>query len=176
MDRELGAALDRMAGLEAGPEYDEERVRNLVVAARRGNRERGAEVFLSSQAGCAACHQVGGAGGMIGPDLSAVGSGLLPERIVTEVLWPRLQVKEGYALSRIITRDGGVQQGYVQASRDEGILLLRDFATSSLHEIARSRIARQEEIGSLMPPTAQEFPEKDLADLFAYLFSLNGKQ
>ena len=176
VDQELGATLDRMAGLDTGPEYDEERVRKLVAAARRGNRERGAEVFLSSQAGCAACHKVGRTGGVIGPDLSAVGSGLLPERIVTEVLWPRLQVKEGYALSRIITRDGGVQQGYIQASRDEGILLLRDFATNSLHEIARSRIAKQEEIGSLMPPTAQEFPEKDLADLFAYLFSLNGKQ
>ncbi|MED5418931.1 MAG: c-type cytochrome, partial [Verrucomicrobiota bacterium] len=137
VDEELGAALDRMAGLDAGPAYDEERVRKLVAAARRGDRERGAEVFRSSQAGCAACHQVGGAGGVIGPDLSAVGSGLLPERIVTEVLWPRQQVKEGYVLSRIITRDGGVQQGYVQASRDEGILLLRDFATNSLHEIPR---------------------------------------
>ncbi len=176
VDRELGAALDRMAGLDVGAAYDEERVRKLVAAARLGDRERGAEVFRSSQAGCAACHQVGGAGGVIGPDLSAVGSGLLPERIVTEVLWPRQQVKEGYVLSRIITRDGGVQQGYVQASRDEGILLLRDFTTNSLHEIARTTVASQEEIGSLMPPTAQEFPEKKLADLFAYLFSLNGKQ
>ena len=69
-----------------------------------------------------------------------------------------------------------MQQGYVQASRDEGILLLRDFTTNSLHEIARTTVASQEEIGSLMPPTAQEFPEKKLADLFAYLFSLNGKQ
>ena len=100
----------------------------------------------------------------------------MPDRIVTEVLWPRQQVKEGYALSRIITRNGQVQQGYIQASRDEGLVLLRDFTTNELHEISRSRIARQEDIGSLMPPTAQDFTEAELADLFAYLFSLNGGQ
>ncbi|MBL50063.1 MAG: hypothetical protein CMP28_14105 [Roseibacillus sp.] len=177
VDRDLGEALDKMAGMTAGKEYDAGRVRKLVAAAERGNPKKGAELFHSSQAGCFACHRVGGKeGGVIGPDLSAVGSGLLPDRIVTEVLWPRQQVKEGYALSRIITRNGQVQQGYIQASRDEGLVLLRDFTTNELHEISRSRIARQEDIGSLMPPTAQDFTEAELADLFAYLFSLNGGQ
>ena len=177
VDRDLGDALDRISGLNTGKEYDAGRVRKLVTAAERGNSGKGAELFHSSQAGCFACHRVGGkGGGVIGPDLSAVGSGLLPDRIVTEVLWPRQQVKEGYALSRIITTNGQVQQGYVQASRDEDLLLLRDFTTSDLHEIPRSRIARQEDIGSLMPPTAQDFTEEELADLFAYLFSLNGEE
>ena len=113
---------------------------------------------------------------MIGPNLSAVGSGLLPDRIVTEVLWPRRQVKEGYALSRIITRDGNVQQGYIQANRDENLLLLRDFATSALFEIPRESILREGQVGSLMPPTAAGLKEEELADLFAYLFSLDGEE
>ena len=176
VDEVLGAALDRLAGLRGGANYDEVRVKELVKAAERGSSERGRVLFASSRAGCAACHRVGEDGGVIGPDLSAVGSGLLPDRIVTEVLWPRQQVKEGYVLSRVIAKDGGVQQGYIQASREEGVLLLRDFATNSLHEIARDAIASQEEIGSLMPPTAQDFSEEELADLFAYLFELNGKE
>ena len=176
VDEVLGATLDRLAGLEGGSNYDEGRVKELVKAAARGSRERGRALFASSRAGCAACHKVGESGGVIGPDLSAVGSGLLPDRIVTEVLWPRQQVKEGYVLSRVIAKDGGVQQGYIQASREEDVLLLRDFATNTLHEIAREGIAKQEKIGSLMPPTAQDFSEEELADLFAYLFTLNGKE
>jgi putative heme-binding domain-containing protein len=35
-----------------------------------GDWERGRQVFTSAQAACAACHQVRGAGGVIGPDLS----------------------------------------------------------------------------------------------------------
>lgn len=175
--RELEAVLDLLAGAGGVQAYDEGVIRNLVAAAKKGSASRGREVFHSSKASCSACHKADRGGqSVIGPDLSAVGSGLLPDRVVTEVLWPRRQVKEGYALSRIITRDGDVQQGYVQASRDEELLLLRDFASNSLHEIPRESIMKQEEVGSLMPPTAGELDQQELVDLFAYLFSLDGEE
>ena len=175
--RELEAVLDLLAGAGGVQAYDEGVIRNLVAAAKKGSASRGREVFHSSKASCSACHKADRGGqSVIGPDLSAVGSGLLPDRVVTEVLWPRRQVKEGYALSRIITRDGDVQQGYVQASRDEELLLLRDFASNSLHEIPRGSIMKQEEVGSLMPPTAGELDQQELVDLFAYLFSLDGEE
>lgn len=175
VDEALGSALDKMAGVAAVTEFDEAKIVEFVAAAKRGDRARGKTLFNSSQAGCAACHKIGEQGGFIGPDLSAVGTGLLPDRIVTEVLWPRLQVKEGYALSRVVSKEGEVLQGYIQASRDEKKLLLRDFATNALHEIAKDKISKQDDVGSLMPPTAQDFSTEELADLFAYLFSLNGK-
>ena len=79
-------------------------------------------------------------------------------------------------MSRIITRDGNVQQGYIQANRNEDLLLLRDFATNSLFEIPRETILKEEQVGSLMPPTAAGLKEEELADLFAYLFSLDGEK
>jgi putative heme-binding domain-containing protein len=124
---------------------------------------------------CASCHKVGDVGGRIGPDLSAVGSGVPPERIVTEVLWPTKQVKEGFALRRFTKVDGTVLQGYEQKSRDEGVVLVRDFATDAMHELRADAIAKRDEIGSLMPPTAQGLSQKEVADLLAYLFGLNGE-
>ena len=94
---------------------------------------------------------------------------------MTEVLWPARQVKEGYSLSRVTTKGGEVLQGYSQASRDDEVLLLRDFATADLHEIPVARIGSREEVGTSMPPTAQSFTDEQLADLFSFLFALDGR-
>ena len=175
--RDLESVLDDLTGAGSEQKYDESIIKRMVAVAKKGSVEQGRKIFHSSQASCSACHKADRGGeSLIGPNLSAVGSGLLPDRIVTEVLWPRRQVKEGYALSRIITRDGNVQQGYIQANRNEDLLLLRDFATNSLFEIPRETILKEEQVGSLMPPTAAGLKEEELADLFAYLFSLGGEE
>ena len=111
-------------------------------------------------------------GGRIGPDLTALGGSVPPDRILIEVLWPKKQVKEGYSLSRLQLKDGGVRQGYVQGSREGGILLLRDFASDDLLRVPREKVQKLEAIGSLMPPTARTLSRNDLADLLKYLFEL----
>jgi putative heme-binding domain-containing protein len=176
VDKHLGAALDRLAGVgPGGYEYSEALIDQLVAAARVGDAGKGERHFKAVVMACASCHKVGDVGGRIGPDLSAVGSGVPPERIVTEVLWPTKQVKEGFALRRFTKVDGTVLQGYEQKSRDEGVVLVRDFATDAMHELRADAIAKRDEIGSLMPPTAQGLSQKEVADLLAYLFGLNGE-
>lgn len=172
---QLAARLDQIAGVAAaGLEYNEALVAELVTAARSGDPVKGKATFHSSDVGCAACHKVGDAGGFIGPDLSALGGGVPPERIVTEVLWPAQQIKEGFSLSRLTLNDGSVLQGYPQKSRDEKKFLLRDFATGETREIPVGEIRQREDIGSLMPPTAQNLPHAELVDLLAWLISLRG--
>ena len=124
--------------------------------------------------GCAACHKIGDFGGTIGPDLSALGSGLSPERIATEVLWPMKQVKEGFSLTRLTFNDNRVVQGYLQRGRDNKLVLLRDFASGEIHEIPADGIRQREDLGSLMPPTAQSLSRGELADLLSYLAGLRG--
>ncbi|MFN0128789.1 MAG: family 16 glycoside hydrolase [Verrucomicrobiales bacterium] len=153
-----------------------EAVSKLVAAARTGDPVKGKATFHSATFGCAACHKVGDTGGIIGPDLSALGSGVAPERIVMEVLWPGQQVKEGFSLSRLTLNEGSVLQGYSQQSRDRKKLLLRDFATGQTREIPTGEIRKREDIDSLMPPTAQNLPEAELVPLLAWLISLRGTE
>ena len=167
---DLSRCIDKLSGVSAkGLEFSEKLLGELVAAGRKGDRQRGKKLFESAQLGGIACHKAGGKGGQIGPDLTAVGSGVPFERIVTEVLWPARQVKEGYSLTRVTLKDKQVLQGYTQQSRSEKVLLLRDFATAKTREIAREKIAGTEVIGSLMPPTAQGLSPKQLADLSASL-------
>ena len=171
----LADTLDELTGQAAKDrKFDDSLVDRLVAEGKRGSVSRGKELFHSAQLGCVACHKVGSTGGGIGPDLSAVGSGVPAERIVTEVVWPARQVKEGYSLTRVTLRDGRVLQGYQQPARTERVLILRDFTTGKRQSFAPDEVARTEVVGSLMPPTARTLQEKELADLFAYLFSLNG--
>ncbi|MDA7496407.1 c-type cytochrome, partial [Akkermansiaceae bacterium] len=176
VQEEITEALEAITGWSiAGLKFNEDLVRRMVAAGRKGDRVRGEALFKSARAGCVACHKIGNQGGMIGPELSAVGSGVPADRIITEVLWPARQVKGGYALSRISMKDGRVLQGYLQESRDKNLLLLRDFAGAGMHEVEAEMVTKQESIGSLMPPTAQSLSRDELSDLFAYLFSLVGK-
>jgi putative heme-binding domain-containing protein len=172
---ELSLSLDQLAGIPAPRiEYTDSNVREYVRAGNAGDIKKGADLFKSAGLGCVACHKVGNVGGIIGPDLSALGSGVPFDRIVTEVMWPTLQVKEGYSLTRVVTKKSQTMQGYEQASRDDDKILLRDFSGAGMHRISREDIEKVEKIGSLMPPTAQSLSKDDIADLLAYLFSLRG--
>ena len=153
--------------------YDAAWVARLVTAARTtGDARRGEAIAKSAARACLSCHQIEKQGGTIGPDLSALGRALSPEVIVESVLWPKRQVKEGYLLTQVTTKDGRALQGYRVAESAEQ-LTLRNFAAGGLEVIAKANLASRSDVGSIMPEgltaglTAQE-----LADLFRYLFEL----
>ena len=172
---ELSSSLDKLAGIPLPKiEYTQSNILEFVKLGKEGNPNAGAELFKSAKLGCIACHKIDDTGGVIGPDLSALGSGVPFERIVTEVMWPTLQVKEGFSLTRVVTKKSQTLQGYEQASRDKDKMLLRDFASGIMHRISKDEIDSMEKIGSLMPPTAQILSNEEIADLMAYLFNLRG--
>ena len=71
----LGSGLVLAAANGADvPEYDAGVVARLAADAReKGDPARGAQVFVDAKVACLSCHKVGQQGGVIGPELSAVG-------------------------------------------------------------------------------------------------------
>jgi len=97
---------------------------------------------------------------------------MTPEMIVESVLWPKRQVKEGYMLTQITTKEGLVQQGYKAAETQE-TLTLKDLAGNPTAPILKTRIATRSDAGSLMPDGLMALlGEKDQLNLFKYLFEL----
>lgn len=173
-DVELSEVISQLAGVEIGGyEFSESLAKELArLAKEKGDRVKGEALFHSQQLGCAACHQLGEEGGTLGPDLSAVGSGVPPERIVTEVLWPDRQVKAGFVLNSITLNDNRVFHGYVKQSRDENQISLFDFVTRQTRDLSKNEIKSRDSVGSLMPETAQSLTREQVADLVAYLIGL----
>ena len=110
----------------------------------------------------------------MGPDLSAVGTTMPIERMIEEVLWPARNIKEGYTLLRIATRDGRVLQGYPRKGKNDGNdLVLLDAATSELRRIPKKQIALRREGGTAMPEgLAAGMTPSELRDLIRYLSGL----
>ncbi len=174
-DKVIQELLDNLSGVNIGElKYSSKAVKRYAKLAKKGSVKPGEMVFRSAKAGCSSCHKVGNHGGVLGPDLSQAGSVIPKERIVTEVMWPSLHVKEGYTLSSVTLKSGRIVQGYEQASRNSDVIVIREIAQDSQMTIARDNVDSVVNLGSLMPATAKSLPNDQLADLFAYLFHLGG--
>lgn len=171
----LSGPLMKLAGLNpALPVYTREYVANLVKAARTfGDPAEGKKIYEA--AGCIACHLPGAAQSKIGPDLSAIARGLPPELIVTEVVWPALNVKEGYEAASVTLRDGTVVNGFKQTETAEAIAI-RDLATGQVKTIPRGDAATVQTGGTVMPDgLTAGLDERQVAHLVRYLMSLGAE-
>jgi putative heme-binding domain-containing protein len=77
---------------------------------------RGKRLF--DEAGCAQCHRFGSQGGMVGPDLTAVGSRFDRRALLESILEPSKVIAEAYRTVSITLKSGAIIDGRVVA--DEG--------------------------------------------------------
>ena len=177
-DRELLDALQVAAGQGAtSTDYSATMVAQLVADARqRGDARRGGELVRSGELACLGCHRIGSEGGVadgppLAPDLSAIGRAMTPELIVEAVLWPKRQVKEGFLLTQLTTRDGRQLQGY-KSTETATELRLRQIDGSEA-VVQKKDVQDRNDAGTLMPDGLLEAlqPGQRL-DLLRYLMDL----
>ena len=171
----LGILQDAMGVTSGDRAYSVDFVSDLVAEVRAGgNVAAGKEIYSRAQLTCAACHQLDGVGGVIGPSLDAVGAGLSPDLLIESVLWPNRQLKEGYFAITVSTKSGEQFSGY-RDKEVNGMFHLRDTATGAVREIPRVEISKIQDIGSLMPKgLTNGLSREELRDLIAYLATLKG--
>jgi putative heme-binding domain-containing protein len=171
-DRTTSELLMGIAGMPAtSTPYTADYVRGIVTLARSGgDPAAGRKVF--EQVGCMACHAVNEVGGKIGPALTAISRGLPMDMIVTEVLWPAINVKEGYEAATVTLKDGNVVRGFKQTDTDSEVSV-RDMNTGEIRTIKRADAARIEVGGTVMPEgLTASLTEQQIGDLIRYLSTL----
>jgi len=130
-----------------------------------GNPYKGKQLFREQ---CGKCHKLFEEGGQIGPDLTSFKRDNL-ERVLTNVVNPSLEIREGFENYIIETTDGRVVNGFL-ADKDTQVVVLRGVDGQNL-------IFRRDEIEemhvtpkSVMPEgTLSKLTEQQLRDLFAYV-------
>lgn len=122
---------------------------------------------------CIACHQIGNAGGQIGPNLSGVGAMGL-EAILRNILTPNAAMEPGYRIYRVEMKNGDLIDAFF-VSEDKDAVVIRQPGAPD-RRLPRTDIARTQYIRrSLMPEGLLDaLPEKAAADLLAYLLTLKG--
>jgi putative heme-binding domain-containing protein len=155
--------------------YDEAYVKQLKsLVESSGDSARG-KLAYTKAASCIGCHKIDGGGGDIGPDLTEVGAGRSTELLIESVLWPNRQIREGYMTTTLTTKDNQLHTGY-KISEADGIITLRDLATTNTKKIPHAQVTAEKESGSAMiAGLTAALTKKELADLIAYLSSLKKK-
>lgn len=139
--------------------------RTAAFAKARPNLQAGANIF---KANCAACHQIKGQGGLIGPQLDGIGA-RGAARLCEDILDPNRNVDAHFHLHTFTMKDGSVFAGFLKAELGQ-VSLLAD-ATGKEHRIAKADVAKSEVTPmSLMPPAfGQMLTEAAFNDLLGYL-------
>jgi putative heme-binding domain-containing protein len=152
----------------------EDAAREKLVAARRvgfaagaGRAEEGRRVFDTH---CAACHQIDGRGGLVGPQLAGIGNRGV-ERLCEDILDPNRNVDHAFRQSLLTLKDGETLPGLFR--REEGDLLVLADATGREFTVPKSDVAKREE--SPLSPMPDNFgeaiPTADFDHLLAFLLS-----
>ncbi|MCF0050606.1 HEAT repeat domain-containing protein [Dyadobacter sp. LJ53] len=152
LKKALEASGGSMPTQKMPQDLNDDQIAGLAKLVReKADPAKGEQIFRRVEASCTTCHAIGGAGGLIGPDLSSLGTSSPPETIIRSILYPNLSIKEGYDLKRVVKKDGSEMLGYL-ASDGASEVIIRD-VTGKEVSIAKSQLQVMEKVpGSLMPP------------------------
>ncbi len=172
-DEEKKILDDRLAHLTASLPTADDALADLIKTRQAGFHQakadvgRGLEVFKKH---CAACHQVDGAGSVVGPQLDGIGNRGL-ERLLEDVLDPNRNVDVAFRTSTMALEDGTIHTGLIR--RDEGAVRVLVDQKGKEFTIKKADIAEEKKSDlSLMPANVAEIvPEHEFFDLTAFLLS-----
>ncbi|HZV07176.1 MAG TPA: PVC-type heme-binding CxxCH protein [Gemmataceae bacterium] len=137
------------------------------VLGMSGDAKRGAEVFRKT---CAVCHQLGGVGNAVGPDLASLGD-KSPPALLIAILDPNRAVEDRYVGYTAVTKGGRTFSGVLAAETGNSITLID--AEGKKNVILRSDLDELTSSGkSAMPEGLEkEIKPQDMADLIAHVRS-----
>src|SRR5690606_3171026 len=101
----------------------------------------GEEIFTAAT--CVACHQSGGEGGIVGPDLAGIAERLDVAAMLTEIIEPSKVINENYKPWYIELKDFTDVTGLVTEENDDHIVVVQNpLENSEGIKIARKDISR----------------------------------
>ena len=140
----------------------------------RGNAQHGATLY--DQTGCASCHVIDGRGGILGPELTSIGSRRGAAHLRDAIVKPAATHPPGYLVVRAVAASGQEIRG-IRVNEDVFWIHIRD-ASGAVHALQKSELKSvdREIDASLMPSYASRLSDADLDDLVAYLTTLRGAE
>jgi putative heme-binding domain-containing protein len=144
---------------------------DLGMPQWRRSRARGRVIF--SDVGCALCHRFDGIGGLVGPDLTAVGSRMARRDILESILEPSKVLPEPYQNTLLTLRDGDVLAGRVVDENERHLIVMTDLIGRSRVEIFKADVTsrRASKISPMPEGLVDSLTEAEIWNLIAYLES-----
>src|SRR5205085_4146705 len=120
-----------------------------AATKQSGDPAQGEFIYRRATTGCAICHAIGGAGGIVGPALTSIGASAPLDYIIESMLAPNAKVKEGYNAVTLKLKDGTEATG-IQARETAQEVILRNVAGQE-SSVPKASITGKTDVGSIMP-------------------------
>lgn len=147
----------------------------LAPLLRSGNVNSGRRVFFGQKSQCSSCHAVGREGGDFGPDLTAIGRVRSGVDILEAIVFPSASFVPGYEPMKLLTMNEMHAGNIIRETKDSVTIKIN--AVSEMKFNRSAIIALHPGEVSLMPSGLDKvLTQSELADLLAYLQSLNGEK
>jgi putative heme-binding domain-containing protein len=165
---------ERMAVLTKGLPSVDQRMQALIHRRREGFGKASIDVAAGMRVferSCAICHQVGGKGAKVGPNLDGVGNRGL-DRLLEDIIDPNRNVDQAFRATTLALKNGQIVSGLVL--REEGEVVILADAQGKEVRITKSSIDERT-VSQLSPMPAnlvEQIPEPDFYNLLGYLLSL----
>ena len=167
----LGARFAKVFGevksIGADREKQIAKYKKMITPATLANADasRGRAVFNKT---CAACHQLYGDGGKVGPDLTGSNRANL-DYILLNSVDPSFDVPEGYRMVTVLTNDGRLINGVV--AEEDGTRLILKTAEQPRVVIAKEDIEERSISDKSIMPDGQldQLKPQEVIDLIKYL-------
>ena len=184
-DNELAGIIENgipNTAMPPSPNLSEEQVERVVAflranaaakpsAALTGDAARGRTLF-EGKGECMDCHRVNGRGSRTGPDLSTVGKLRRSAELEQSLLDPAAEVQANNRFYRVVTADGKEVKGRL-LNRDTYTVQLLDW-DENLRSFRNEDLREHGFDETPMPSFRKKMSARDIADLVAYLVSLQG--
>ncbi len=148
-----------------------EQTRDLIAARSSGYRaahpdaDRGRVVFEKN---CAACHQIGGKGSLVGPQLDGVGL-RGAERLIEDILDPSRNVDPAFFATLVALHDGRVLSGLVRREEGPNLILVDRAGQEQAIPTAGLEERRATRLSPMPGDFGQILAEAELYDLVTFL-------
>ena len=137
-----------------------------------GNPARGRELFFGG-AQCSTCHGVDGGGSLLSPDLAGIGARRSPASLQRAMLRPNAEIRPEHRFYRVVPADGREVLGLLMNQDTHSVQMLN--AEEGLVSYLKADLREHGFIDSPMPTYQDLLNEAQVADLVAYMLSLNGE-
>jgi putative membrane-bound dehydrogenase-like protein len=164
-DAEIRRSAAKIFAASSDPDRAKLVSRYWIALPPQGDSTRGGKHFAKH---CAACHQLGGIGQQVGPELASVGD-KSPEGLLSAILDPNRAVEARYVNYLATTSAGVTVSGLLQGETSTTITLVA--ADGKKHDLLRKDIDELASTGKSVMPEGfeKELPPADMADLIAFL-------
>ncbi len=169
----LPGVADRIASLLKGLPPADQKLKDLFArrrdgfAASKAEPSNGAAVFEKY---CGICHQLGGKGAKVGPQLDGIGSRGV-DRLMEDILDPNRNVDQSFRVTNLALKNGQIISGLLL--REEGEVLIVADAQGKEVRVPKSSV-EERSTASLSPMPADlvdQIADGDFYRLLAFLLA-----